>query len=94
LPRFFEVGPSPLESFIKMITTFDSLGVILGIVLWILIFVLGATSLFRDKLNMSYKNWKLLHSLLSVAFIILATWHTTNSYILNTFTKELRFYNK
>ena len=75
-PRFFEAGPKPLESFIKMLTTFDSIGVVLGIITWILMFILGLTSIFREKLNISYKNWKLLHGILSLIFIISAAWHS------------------
>jgi len=75
VPRFFEVGPDPLDSFIKMITTFDSLAIILGIIGWILMLLLGLTSVFKEKLNMSAKSWKILHGLLSLAFIIFASWH-------------------
>lgn len=75
LPRFFEVGPEPLDSFIKMITTFDSLSIILGIVAWLLMLLLGLTSIFKDKLYMTYKSWRVLHGLLSLAFIIFASWH-------------------
>ena len=75
VPRFFEVGASPSESFIKMITTLDSLGVILGIIAWILMLSLGLTSMFRNKLNISYKTWKVFHGVLSLFFIIFASWH-------------------
>lgn len=75
VPRFFEVGPDPIESFIKMITTFDNLAVILGLIAWILMLVLGLTSMFRNKMNMSYKAWKLLHGVLSLGFIAIASWH-------------------
>lgn len=75
LPRFFEVGAAPFESFIKMITTFDSLGVILGLIAWGLMLSLGLTSMFRNKLNISYKVWKVFHGVLSLIFIIIASWH-------------------
>lgn len=75
VPRFFEVGPEPFDSFIKMITTLDSLSIIIGIIAWLLMLLLGFTSVFKYKLNMSYKSWKILHGLLSLAFIILASWH-------------------
>lgn len=75
VPRFFEVGPNPLDSFITMITTVDSLQVILGIIAWVLMLLLGLTSLYKDKLKMSYKSWKILHGVLSLTFIILASWH-------------------
>lgn len=75
IPRFFEVGANPIESFIKMITTFDSLGVILGVISWILILILGFTSMFKNIINITYKSWKILHGILSLAFIIIASWH-------------------
>lgn len=75
VPRFFEAGPEPLESLITMITGFDNLGVILGIVGWILMLTLGLTSMFREKLSMSYKSWKILHGILSLAFLFFASWH-------------------
>jgi len=76
LPRFFEVGVNPFESFIKMITTFDNLGVLLGLLAWVSMLILGLTSMFRDKLNMSYKSWKIFHGILSLFFIVIAAWHT------------------
>lgn len=76
VPRFFEVGPRPLDSFIKMITTFDSLAIILGIIGWCLILLLGLTSILKDKLKMSYKAWKIFHGSLALVFIIFASWHS------------------
>ena len=78
VPRFFEVGVDPFESFIKMITTIDTLGVLLGIIAWILMLSLGITSMFRNKLNISYKSWKIFHGILSLTFIIIASWHAIN----------------
>ena len=78
VPRFFEVGVDPFESFIKMITTIDTLGVLLGIIAWILMLSLGITSMFRNKLNISYKSWKNFHGILSLTFIIIASWHAIN----------------
>jgi predicted ferric reductase len=75
LPRFFEAGVSPGDALIQMLTTFESLGVILGLVSWGLMIVLGATSLFRDRLNMPYATWKVFHGLLSILFIAVAAWH-------------------
>lgn len=76
LPRYFEVGPDPLDSFIKMITTFDSLGVILGLIAWSLMLIIGLTALFRERVPLSYKSWRVLHGLLSLLFVIIATWHS------------------
>ena len=75
VPRFFEAGPKPLDSFILMITSFDNLGLFLGIVAWTLMLVLGLTSMFRNSLKMSYKAWKIFHGVLSLIFIVIASWH-------------------
>jgi len=78
VPRYFEVGPNPIDSFIKMLTTFDNLGVLLGIIAWVLMLILGLTSMFRNRLNISYKTWKIFHGILSLGFIIVASWHAIN----------------
>ncbi len=78
VPRFFESGILPQDAFWKLITTFETTGQIVGLIAYILMFVLGATSVFRDKLGIKYKTWKYLHGVLSVLFIILATWHAVD----------------
>lgn len=75
LPRYFEAGLSPIDAFITLITTFSSKGVILGIIAWFLMIIIGITSFFRDSMPMSYKNWRVLHGILSIIFIIIASWH-------------------
>jgi len=75
LPRFFEAGLLPQDALIKLLTTFETRGQIVGLVAYILMFVLGVTSLLRHKLGITYTTWKLLHGFLSLAFIILASWH-------------------
>ena len=75
VPRFFEVGANPFESFITMVSGFDTLGLTVGIIAWILMLALGLTSMFKDKLNMTYKSWKIFHGVLSLAFIGFASWH-------------------
>lgn len=75
LPRFYEAGISPFNALITILTTFDSLGVILGLISWSLMLLIGITSLLRDKLGMSYNTWKLFHGILSILFIATASWH-------------------
>lgn len=75
LPRFFEAGVGPTDAFWIMITNYDNLGVLLGIISWILMLVLGVTSYLRFKLGFEYKNWKLLHGIISVLFIVTSSWH-------------------
>jgi predicted ferric reductase len=75
LPRFFEAGIKPLDALATLLTTYDSTGVLLGISAWLLMLVIGITSFFREKLPMSYANWRLLHGILSILFIVVASWH-------------------
>jgi len=75
VPRFFEGGIAPSEAFKTMITTWDSQGIILGMVAWCLMLILGITSIFRKSLGMKYTTWRVFHGILSMAFITLATWH-------------------
>ncbi|MBI9017737.1 MAG: ferric reductase-like transmembrane domain-containing protein [Phycisphaerae bacterium] len=74
-PRYFEAGIEPKEAFITLITTFESPGVILGIIAWCLMFILGVTSLLRNKLPIKYKTWRVIHGILSIMFILIATRH-------------------
>lgn len=78
LPRYFESGVDPIDAFTTLITTFDSLGVVLGMIAWVLMLLIGLTSMFRNQLPFSYKTWRVFHGILSVAFITLATWHALN----------------
>jgi len=75
LPRYYESGIDPKDAFMTMITTFSSPGIILGMIAWCLMFLIGLTSLIRKILPLSYKTWRLIHGILSIAFIITATLH-------------------
>lgn len=82
LPRYFEAGVRPWDAFVIMITTFDSLGVLLGLSAWSLLFVLAVTSFFRirliKRLHIRYPTWRYFHGGLAVAFVALAIWHGIN----------------
>ena len=78
LPRYFEAGVEPEEAFMTMITTLDSLGVVLGISAWILMFAIGMTSYFRNRLGMNYRAWRVFHGILSIVFITVASLHVIN----------------
>lgn len=75
VPRFFESGVKPGEAFITIITTFRSTGIILGMIAWCLLLIIGITSYFRNHLGLKHKTWKVLHGILSILFVSLATWH-------------------
>lgn len=75
VPRFFESGVDPLEAFTTILSTFGTKGIITGITAMILMILLGVTSLLRKSLKMKYTTWRTFHGILSVAFIVLATWH-------------------
>ena len=78
LPRFFEAGVDPIYAFWLMITDFKSLGIIFGLIAWCVMIALLLTSFYKDKLNMTYSKWRLLHIVLSVVFISTALWHVIN----------------
>ncbi|PKQ62340.1 FAD/NAD(P)-binding:oxidoreductase [Labilibaculum filiforme] len=75
LPRYFESGVEPTDAFITIITTTNSIGVVLGIIAYCLLLILGLTSIFRNQLKMSYKTWRVFHGILSIVFIAIATIH-------------------
>ncbi|MGB5280320.1 MAG: ferric reductase-like transmembrane domain-containing protein [Arenicellales bacterium] len=79
VPRFFEAGVEPLDALITILTTFESLGVVLGLIAWGLMFLLGITAIFRYKLvkkfSINYKAWRIFHGSLTILFMSLASWH-------------------
>lgn len=75
VPRYFEAGVEPQEAFLTILGTYNTKGVMLGIIAWTLMLLLGLTSLFRDKIGMTYKTWRVFHGILSMIFIGLASWH-------------------
>ena len=77
-PRYFESGVEPKDAFLTLITSFNRLGVLLGMLAYGTLLVISLTSYFRDKLAMSYKTWRLFHGTLSIVFIGFASWHAIN----------------
>jgi predicted ferric reductase len=75
VPRFFEAGVNPIEAFVTLITSFGNNGVILGMIAWGVMLIIGLTSFFRNQLPMSYKSWRILHGILSIAFVVFAVAH-------------------
>ena len=75
LPRFFEAGVDPIYAFWLMITDFKSLGIIFGLIAWCVMLALLLTSYYKDKLNMTYTKWRILHMILSIVFVVAALWH-------------------
>lgn len=78
LPRTYEAGIGSMDALLTIVTSVNTIGVALGICAWILMLLLGLTSLFRKKIPISYSKWRLLHGLLAVPFIILAVCHSIN----------------
>jgi len=80
LPRYLEGGVRPWDAFVTMITDFDSLGIVLGLIAWISMLVLGVTAYFRKRLipcfASRYRGWRYFHGGLAVTFTVLALWHS------------------
>ncbi len=75
VPRFFESGVDPSDALKTILTTYTSSGLIVGMVAMILMICLGITSMFRAKLRLPYRTWRITHGILSILFVIIATWH-------------------
>lgn len=79
LPRYFEAGVDPLDALVTMLTTLGNLGVVLGLIAWVLLFILVSTSLFRiriiEALHTKYPKWRRYHGGLSVALVAAAIVH-------------------
>ena len=78
VPRYFESGVAPMEAFITILTTFNSQGVVLGMIAWCIMLILFITSLFRKKLGIKSKTWRMFHGILSILFVSVAAWHAIN----------------
>ncbi len=75
VPKFFDNAVTPVEAFFKLITTFDSLGIMLGLIAYAVMLILLVTAFFRFKLHLKYKAWRNFHGYLTLLFVITATWH-------------------
>ncbi|MFT5701006.1 MAG: putative ferric reductase [Desulforhopalus sp.] len=78
VPRYFEAGINSSDAFLTIITSVGNVGIVTGISAWSLMLLLGITSLLRKQLFANYKTWRVMHGLLSVLFIICASWHAIN----------------
>ncbi len=75
LPKAFGSGVAPIEAFVTMVSTWDSPGVLMGIIAWCLVLLLGLTALLRRRLPLKYTTWRAIHGMLGVLIIVLGTWH-------------------
>ena len=78
VPKFFDNGVTPTDAFIELITTFSSLGIILGLISYTCVLILLVTSYFRFKLHLKYRAWRNIHGYLALVFVVAATWHVIN----------------
>lgn len=78
IPKFFDEGVTPADAFVRLITTFSSKGIILGLVAYASLLILMVTAFFRFKLYLPYRTWRTFHGLLTLIFVIAATWHVIN----------------
>lgn len=77
-PRYFESGVTPTDAFIELLSHFNQTGLWLGLTAWILMLIIGLTSLLRNWLPFRYKTWRSMHGYLSIVFIITASLHVIN----------------
>lgn len=79
VPRYFEAGIDPISALVTLLTSFDNLGVVLGMIGWVAMLVLATTSIFRMSLikhyTIKYRNWRMFHGYLSVVLVTAALVH-------------------
>ena len=75
IPKFFDDGVTPSDAFVKLITTFGTTGIILGLISYAIMLTLMVTAFFRFKMHLHYRTWRSLHGYLTLLFVITATWH-------------------
>lgn len=78
LPQYTNQGLTPWEALGSLLGEWNSYGVAMGIMAWVLMLVIGLLSAFRNKLNMKYTSWRLLHGWMSLAFVIIASLHVVS----------------
>ncbi len=80
LPRALEGGVRPWDAFVTMITEVDSLGVVLGLVGWVLLLALVTMAWFRKpiikRLSTHYRGWRYVHGGMAVGVACLGLWHS------------------
>ena len=75
VPKLFDNGVTATDALIRILTSFNRLGVVLGIVAYCSMVFIIITSFFRFKMHLEYKTWRYFHGYLTMLFIITATWH-------------------
>ena len=79
LPRYLEGGIRPWDAFVTMITDLGNLGIVLGLIAWVLLLILSISAFLRKpiikRLSTHYRGWRYFHSGLAVSFTALALWH-------------------
>ncbi|NRD23982.1 ferric reductase-like transmembrane domain-containing protein [Winogradskyella litoriviva] len=75
VPKFFDNTLTPTDAFVRLITTYNTTGIILGLIAYGIMIILMVTAFFRFKMNLHYRTWRSLHGYLTLLFVITATWH-------------------
>jgi predicted ferric reductase len=80
LPRMLEGGIQAWDAFVTMVTDLGNLGIVAGLIAWVLLLVLSVTAFLRKTLiphfKLRYRGWRYFHGGLAVAFTVLALWHS------------------
>lgn len=75
IPKFFDNGVTPTDAFVRLITTYNTTGIIFGLIAYGIMLILMITAFFRFKMHLHYRTWRSLHGYLTLLFVIAATWH-------------------
>ena len=75
VPKFFDDAVTPTDAFVRLITIYNTTGIIFGLIAYGIMIILMVTAFFRFKMNLHYRTWRSLHGYLTLLFVITATWH-------------------
>jgi len=75
VPKFFDDGVTPSDAFIRLIATYNTTGIIFGLIAYAILLILMVTAFFRFKMHLHYRTWRGLHGYLTLLFVIASTWH-------------------
>lgn len=75
VPKFFDDAVTPIDAFVRLITTYNTIGIIFGLIAYGIMIILMVAAFFRFKMNLHYRTWRSLHGYLTLLFVITATWH-------------------
>lgn len=75
VPRYFEGGVTPWSALVEILSNFTNIGILTGIIAWLVLVCLGLTAFFRKpmlkRMAGRYRSWRGFHALVVLALALL-----------------------